>query len=419
MRRLGEAVLAATLAATLTSCFAQADPEELSIYGPYVGPEADIFAETLASFEAATGITTSYVGSSSFQSDFSERMVSADLTDVTIIPQLALLGVLIDDGHLRPMGPEASDLVLETTGEFWAPLIAPDGAVLTIPYRFVVKSIVWYRADVFQEEGYDIPTTLAELKGLTRQMVADGNTPWCSGMDSSSATGWWATDWVEDLVVRRSGPDTYWSWAALETPFTDGAVVGAMQEFQEIVNTEGAFLGGRRGILNNRVEDAISPMFDEVPGCLMHKQASFQPVWLPPDVSVGDAELDIFPLPGIEPGDPPIMISGEFVAATSDNPAATEFLEFLLTDEAFQPWLDVGGSLVARAELPESPEGADLDSRLADMVEAAETVVLDASDLMPQSVGTGTFFEGMIELVAGKSASEVGRDIQDSVDALD
>lgn len=418
-RRVRSVVATVVCAFVLASCTSPDAElaETIQVYGPYTGPEADVFAEVLRAFEEQSGIPTSYTGSGSFESDFQVRMDSGDLADVTIIPQLALLGPLVDNELVTPLGPEATSQLAEAIGD-WAEILTVDGQALAIPYRFVVKSIVWYRADIFEAEGYQVPETMAELKGLARQMIADGLVPWCGGMDSAVTTGWWATDWVEDLVVRSAGEQSYWGWASLATPFTDGAVVSAMAEFQDIISRAGAVNGGRRGILNVSVQDAIDPMFAEPSGCLMHKQASFQPLWLPSGVEFGDGRLDIFPLPGVEPGNPPMLISGEFAAATSDAPEATQLLAYLFTEAAFEPWLEEGGSLVARSEPNEGDTRTELDRRLAEMVADADVVVLDASDMMPHDVGTEAFFEGMIDLVAGRSASEVAAQIQDAVAAL-
>lgn len=412
-------ITAVALALVITACFSSAEPSQLTVYGPYVGPEADIFGEVLDSFSERSGVTTSYTGSGSFQTDFQDRVSSGDLADVTVLPQLALLGPLLEAGYVTPLGEETGAELIDTVGDFWAAVVAPDGMALAVPYRFVVKSLIWYRADVFTNRGYRVPETLAELKALTRRMIEDGHTPWCSGMDAAGATGWWGTDWVEDLMVRRAGADAYWSWAMLQTPFTDGAVVSAMREFQEIVDADGAFVGGRRSVLSVRVEEAMDPMFDVGgPGCLMHKQASFQPLWLPAGVEFGDGALDVFPLPGVEPGDPPMMISGEVAVATSESPDAVALLEFLFTEEAFQPWLEIGGSLVARASFSAAQAGNELDRRLTELVSQADSIVIDASDLMPQSIGSGSFFAGMIDLVAGRAPSVVAAEIQEALEAL-
>ncbi len=49
---------------------------------------------------------------------------------------------------------------------------------------------------------------MEELKALTEKIVKDGGTPWCIGLGSGGATGWPATDWVEDLMLRTTSRRT-------------------------------------------------------------------------------------------------------------------------------------------------------------------------------------------------------------------
>ena len=43
---------------------------------------------------------------------------------------------------------------------------------------------------------------MEELVALSEKIVADGGKPWCIGLGSGGATGWPATDWVEDIMLR-------------------------------------------------------------------------------------------------------------------------------------------------------------------------------------------------------------------------
>lgn len=49
-----------------------------------------------------------------------------------------------------------------------------------------------------------MPATIEELKALTERIAADGGTLWCIGLGSGGATGWPATDWVEDMLLRTA-----------------------------------------------------------------------------------------------------------------------------------------------------------------------------------------------------------------------
>ena len=60
---------------------------------------------------------------------------------------------------------------------------------------------------------------------LAEQMVADGQTPFCLGIESGGASGWPATDWVEQVVLRTAGADFYDDWIDHRVPFDDPSVV--------------------------------------------------------------------------------------------------------------------------------------------------------------------------------------------------
>ncbi len=416
MRRLASVTaLLGALVLTASGCSAGPPHPSLTVYGPYVGPEASRFSEVLAGFERTTGISVGYVGSSGFQKDFQQRVDTADLPDVVLLPQPALLPELIDQGRARPLPVGKGTQVLARVGPEWSDVISRDGTVFAVPYRVVVKSLVWYRADVFAKQGYSVPRTLGELHQLEARMIGDGFAPWCSGMDDGVATGWWATDWVEDLVLRRSGAGTYRSWAELKTPFDGGAVRSAMEELQEMLSTPGDFAGGRRAILNTPVTAAMDPMFASPPGCLMHKQASFEANWLPAGHQVGDGSLDVFGLPAAASGPAPLVISGEMAVATSSNPDAQRLLDYLLQAKAFDPWRGTGGSLQPRATQDPATAASAFDQRLVTIWNDAPAIVYDASDLMPPAVGTGSFFTGMVDLVAGAQPADVAQRIQASV----
>ena len=98
-------------------------------------------------------------------------------------------------------------------------------------FRVNVKSLVWYSPDNFEDNGYEVPKTMEELLSLTKQMASDGNTPWCIGLESGGATGWPATDWMEEIMLRTHPPSVYDQWVSNEMPFNDQKVIDAMEFF--------------------------------------------------------------------------------------------------------------------------------------------------------------------------------------------
>jgi alpha-glucoside transport system substrate-binding protein len=144
------------------------------------------------------------------------------------------------------------------------------------------------------------------------EQIEDGDgtiAPWCFAMQSGTATGWAATDWVEDLVLRQAGPDVYDEWASGERRFDDPAIREALTTFDDLVIDSGRTAGGLRNILQTEVTNASAPLFADEPGCAMYKQASFAESWFPDGTTVGD-DVDFFVLPGTDADEPTALVVG-------------------------------------------------------------------------------------------------------------
>ena len=53
---------------------------------------------------------------------------------------------------------------------------------------------------------------------LSDKMAADGHKPLCAGIESGDATGWPVTDWMEEVMLRKYGPDVYDQWTSPQHP---------------------------------------------------------------------------------------------------------------------------------------------------------------------------------------------------------
>jgi alpha-glucoside transport system substrate-binding protein len=244
-------------------------------------------------------------------------------------------------------------------------------------------------------------------------MIADGFTPWCLGMESFGATGWVGTDWVEDIILRFSGPEFYDQWTAGAVGFGDDRVRDAFEEFGAIALTPGWVAGGRRAVLTVPALDAIQPMFDDPPGCLLTRQGSFQEGALPAGIEVGpQGDVDVFVLPPVDPGSAPLLVSGEIAAAFTDSDEARALVGFLASPEAGAPWAIRGGYTSPLQGFDSALYGSELERRLGELVSGADIVRFDGSDLMPPEVGTGTFWRGIVDYVAGEPLDTVLETIQ-------
>jgi len=78
--------------------------------------------------------------------------------------------------------------------------------------------------DMFKQHGYQVPTTWQALMSLSAKMATDmkasGGKPWCGGIGSGTASGWPATDWLEEVVLGTYGGQVYDDWISHKVKFT-------------------------------------------------------------------------------------------------------------------------------------------------------------------------------------------------------
>lgn len=395
--------------------------DAVTVFGPWLGEDADAFAAVIAEFEFETGVDVRYLGSNNFETDLRDRVSSGiELPDVALVPQPGLITELIAAGSVAPLSDEVVDAVVDAY-PFERGDLEVAGEAYLVPYRSNVKSLVWYRPDLFEERGWEVPTTLDELHALVGEIAdgaaeagaegdgdggdaAAGLAPWCFSVSAGSASGWPATDWVEDLVLRRAGPDAYDDWVAGDLAYDDGAIRDAYAEFEELVLGAGRAAGGRRSVLEVRVSDAADPLFADPPGCAMFKQASFATSWFP--TSIGD-DLDFFVLPGATADEPPPLLTGGTGAVQfDDRPDVERFLQFLASPAGGEAWAERGGYLSTRDSVDESYYHAG-DRAFAALVLDGAVQRFDASDLLTPAVRDVVLAETAAFVAGSRSLDEM------------
>ncbi|MFV1876749.1 ABC transporter substrate-binding protein [Nioella sp.] len=396
--------------------------QTLSITGPWIGADAELVESILVYFEEATGATVNYSGSDSFEQDIVIATQAGSAPNIAVFPQPGLAADMAARGLLTPLADGTADWVSANyaAGDSWVDLgtyAGPDGedALYGFFYKVDLKSLVWFSPEAFDEAGYDIPTSMEELMALTDQIVADGGTPWCIGLGSGAATGWPATDWVEDLLLRTQPADVYDGWVTNEIPFTDERIVGAIEAFGHFARNDAYVNGGASAVATTDFRDSPAGLFSYPPECYMHRQASFIPTFFPEG-----ADADFFYFPSYEEGDlgNPVLGAGTLWAITDDAPAAHVFMEFLQTPIAHELWMAQSGFLTPHSGVNLDVFPSDAQRAMNEILLGATTFRFDGSDLMPGEIGAGAFWTGMVDYTSGADAADVAQAIQDRWDSM-
>lgn len=385
----------------------------VSVLGVVVGDQQEKLEAALAPFEEETGIDVIYEGTDAFTTLLPVRVDSGDAPDIAMFPQPGLMKSLADEGALIPVTEVLSrEELAQYYPESWIKLSTVNDEIYGIWYRSAVKSLVWYVPEEFEARGYEIPKTWDEMTALSDQMVADGISPWCLGLESGNASGWPATDWIEEIVLRTAGPDFYQKWVDHEVPFNAPEVQKAFEYFGQIVRSPGYVWGGKTAALSIPWGDSPSGLFSDPPVCFMHRQGNFITSFFPKDIVLGE-DVDFFPTPDIDPEYAnSLLVAGDIFSMLNDTPEARALMAYLATPTPHEIWAEQGGFLSANKQVDLDVYPDEVSRRQAELLTSADFVQFDASDAMPGAVGTGTFWSGAMNFVAGSSAKEITDQIE-------
>lgn len=391
--------------------------ESVSVFGPESSDEeAGAINDALAIFAERTGIDVTYTGNRDASTIINTQVAAGTPPDIFIFPQPGKLADFARNGDLLAVTGAALETANATWAESWNGFGIVDGTQYGVPIKADLKSLVWYQPDVFEAAGYTVPTTLTGLIDLTDEMIANGDTPWCIGIESGDATGWTATDWIEDIMLRTTTPENYDAWVAGELAFSSPEVTAATEMMvNEFFNKPGSVFAAGGSIAATPFGDNGQPLVDGQ--CFMHRQASFYASFLPEGTAFADGSagaVDVFYFPADEGS--PVLAAGTLAGAFTDSGATAEVMNYLAGAEyasnrqVAQVARKGGGAsgFLSAATGQDAGIYLPLEESFISIMQNAGVGRFDGSDLMPAAVGSGTFWSEMTSIINGDISIEDG-----------
>ena len=376
----------------------------VTVDGAFEGndPDGVKMDKSVAAFEDATGIDVNYIGNKEFEATISVRVDAGDAPDIADFPQPGKAAQFVKAGKVIDVTtflPE--DWLAQQYNQSWRDMATIDGIEAGVFHRFNGKSLIWYPKKAWDAAGYAIPETWDELMALNQQIADDGDTAWCIGIESGAATGWTATDWTEEMMLRTTSLENYDAWVAGTLPFDSPEVKKAVETWSSLWFNDAYVYGGRSSIVTTFFGDSPGPMFDDPPKCWMHKQGNFITGFFP-EGNVAGTDYGFFYFPPVDEAyGKPFLVAGDVMVMFNDRPEVRALMEYFTVPESALGWLEGGGALAAHQTSTPEMYGVELERGIAELVAEATSFRFDGSDLMPGEVGAGSFWEHISSYVAG------------------
>ncbi len=375
----------------------------VSVLATWGGNEQATFLSMVKPFEDATGVQVQYEGTRDLNAVLTTRVQGGNPPDLAGLPgpgqmaQFAQQGKLVDLSSVLDMNQ-----MNQQYAKTWIDLGSVNGKPVGIFIKTSIKGLIWYNPKNYQAAGGPLPPkTYDELQKWADQMAASGKTPWCIGLENAAASGWPGTDWIEDFMLRQSGPDKYVQWYSGKLAWTSPEVKQAWQSFGHIATDPKQVYGGPATELTLAFGNGGDQLFKNPPGCYLHHQASFITDFFTqnnPGVKPV-TDFDFFPFPDINPQySGSAEVAGDLFGMFKNTPQSAALIKYLTTPEAQDIWVKAGGAISPNKLVPINTYPDPLSQKAAQVLVSAKTTVFDGSDQMPDAMNTA-FWKAILDYV--------------------
>lgn len=424
MRRKPFPLFAALMAMllVLASCQSSASPsgsqapgesqapsgQQVTVIGTWTDAEQESFLAMVAPWEAETGNTVKYQGTRAINDILAAGIPTGVLPDLAGLPGPAQMAEYAAAGALKPLDDVLDiDTYQDETSSALVDLGKVDGTTYGVFIKASVKGLIWYNPTLHDYSDAP-PATWDDVleQGAANQGGADAL--WCLGIESGDASGWPATDWIEEILLHQSGPDVYNQWWQGEISWTDPEIQDAFETYMDVVDN--AYGGGTNAVAT-KFDVAGDPLFDDPPGCEFFHQASFiTGLGAFADATAG-TDYNAFPFPAFnDEYATSVEGAGDLFGMFHDTEAAKSLMRYLVTAQAQDIWVQRGGALSPNRNATSYPD--DISALMGSMLTGATNLVFDASDQMPTAMNAA-FWSHMVSLTAGQET------IDQALSALD
>ena len=383
----------------------------VSIMLGFSGNQLKAFEAAVDPYAKSQGIKINWSPSSDFNNQIVLKVKANQLPDIAMFPQPGIMKQIQKTGKLAPLDSFLDIPTLKpqmVTGIMDSGTVG--GKVYAIPPSINVKSLVFYPKKAWAADKLTPPTTLDSLLSFSQQLKSSGKTPWCMGISSPPATGWPATDWIENLVLNYGGTKQYQQWVDHTIKFDSPLVKKAADYYAKIFSTPGFVNGGQKAIGGIPFGTAGNPMFQAKPGCYMFKQGNFitQAGFFPANVLKDiDNQVGVFQFPGTTAASHPVEGGGDLAALFSgNNDSAKKILKFMFTPTFGTSAAKAGGYISPFKSFPQTAYPDNITRQMANIAYKATSFAFDGSDQMPGAVGSGSFWVQMTKWVGGNTSED-------------
>ena len=231
------------------------------------------FRASLDPWAKSQGITIKYNSSDQFDKLIQTRVQGGDLPNIAVFPQPGIIKGFVAKNAVQPLD-DIVDIAKVKSSMVTGFLTPPRSTGRSTASRSRPRQVLyWYDKANFAAAGLTVPKTQDELYALMDKVKATGQDAAVLRHGVWRATGWPATDWIEDYVLQTAGIEVYDQWVAGTVKFSDAKLAPAFDIYQKMLMDDKNVFGGAKAAAANAFGTALNPMFAAANPSCFHRQA--------------------------------------------------------------------------------------------------------------------------------------------------
>ena len=273
-------------------------------------------------------------------------------------------------------------------------------------FRVIPNSLVWYDVSKYEALRSPVFSSYEEMVNFTEENSSKDEPLWCLDIESGASTGWIATNWLEDTILHKYGPEVYDAWSQQDKLSSSEEVTLSILDIGKLIFIEDAVYGGHKRMVRKEFRNNYRNLLDDEISCTFSWSGHFASYYFPDTAEYG-RDYDFFKLPSQNYKNAMVGI-GDVLAALNHNSNTINTAKLLLSVDFGEIWLGKDDSQYI---------SANMNSRIVsiknpmliketNLIKASFKQNLfryDASELMERRIGSDSLWYALTKYIELKS----------------
>ena len=323
-----------TIFITIVFSFFAYDPPEVVIIGPEFH-EQEYFIEELNIIADELGIKIKYDAVSDAETFIIDNPNSS--SSIAIIPNPQGVVNLAE----RKLIYSLDDLIVDNNSIFnlypnhLVSVVSHENSIYGGWTRLFPNSLIWY--DISKFEQHNITFDSFEILLSDTKKIADqGVSPWCANSESAASTGWVQTNWMEDVLLTKYGPNVYDEWSKLKINASNIKIFLSIKHIEDFIFYDNHIYNDPGSIINKEFRNLPKVLLDDSTECFMSWSGHYFRYYIPEDYQyLKDFAVTNVPKINFENA---VVGIGDSIVLTKDDELSKKVISKILSKNFGETW---------------------------------------------------------------------------------